>query len=363
MITVASVPSGHRYVAHLDTSDSRVRRLPDPIPEGADSNDRWWPPRWLEPAWLSDHIDDFDVFHLHFGFDAIPTDRLHQVVDLLHRHNKPLVFTAHDLHNPHFRDNTFHLEQLNVLVRSADEVITLTPGAATEIAERWGVEATVIPHPHVAPLGLIGRHRDRRGEFVVGVHAKSLRANLDPLAVLDTIVTAAAGLPDTHVRVDLDSNAFDPGADQRTADHAAIISDYATAHGVDLRIHDRFDDNELWRYLTEIDVSVLSYRFGTHSGWLEACYDLGTAVIAPDCGYFADQKPCRTYDFGVDRFDPISLTEALTTAHAERDSTPAASRVAREIERQSISAMHDAIYSRALEQYSTAAGRAHQAID
>lgn len=363
MITVASVPTGHRYVAHLAAGDSRVRRLPDPVPEGADSNDRWWPPRWLEPAWLSDHIDDFDVLHLHFGFDSISPGRLHQVVDLLHHHNKPLVFTAHDLHNPHFRDNTLHLEQLNVLVRGADEVITLTPGAATEIVQRWGIEATVIPHPHVAPLGMIGRPRGHGPEFVVGVHAKSLRANLDPLAILDTIVTSAAGLPDTRVRVDLDSHVFDPGGDQQTADLAAIITDYATGHNVDLRIHDRFDDNELWQYLTEIDVSVLPYRFGTHSGWLEACYDLGTAVIAPDCGYFADQKPCRTYGFGLDRFDPSSLTGALGATHAERDSTPAASRASREIERQRISAMHDAVYSRALEQYSTATGRADQAID
>lgn len=198
---------------------------------------------------------------------------------------------------------------------------------------------------------------------MIGVHAKSLRANLDPLAVLDTIVTSAAGLPDTRVRVDLDSHVFDPGGDQRTADLAAIITDYATGHGVDLRIHDRFDDNELWQYLIEIDVSVLPYRFGTHSGWLEACYDVGTAVIAPDCGYFADQKPCRTYGFGLDRFDPTSLTEALRATHAERDSTPAASRASREVERQRISAMHDVVYSRALTQFSAATARTEQAID
>ena len=34
-------------------------------------------------------------------------------------------------------------------------------------------------------------------------------------------------------------------------------------------------DDELWDYLQSLDVSVLPYRFGTHSGWLEACHDLG----------------------------------------------------------------------------------------
>ncbi|WP_030173017.1 MULTISPECIES: glycosyltransferase [Actinomycetes] len=363
MITIASVPTAHRYVTHLDAGDSRVTRLSDPVPEGADSNDPWWPPRWLEPAWLRGHINDFDLMHLHFGFDAIPVDLLREVIDVLHHHDKPLVFTAHDLHNPHFADNTQHLDQLGVLVPGADEVITLTTGAAAEILRRWGVEATVIPHPHVAPLPLIGRPREDRPEFVIGIHAKSLRANLDPLAILDTVVATAADLPNTRVRVDLDAHVLDPGGNQRSAELAATLVDYSAEHGIDLRIHKRFDDHELWRYLTEIDVSVLSYRFGTHSGWLEACHDLGTAVIVPDCGYFADQKPCRTYGFGLGRFDPTSLTEALRVTHAERDSTPAASRSARESERQTISAMHDAVYSRALTQFSAAAGRTDQAID
>ena len=60
-----------------------------------------------------------------------------------------------------------------------------------------------------------------------------------------------------------------------------------------LVVHDFFTDAQLWAYLRdEIDVSVLPYRFGTHSGWLEACHDLGTAVVAPNCGYYREQRPC-----------------------------------------------------------------------
>ena len=44
-------------------------------------------------------------------------------------------------------------------------------------------------------------------------------------------------------------------------------------------------------------MSVLPYRFGTHSGWLEACFDLGTAVIAPSCGFYRQQHPCGEFDF------------------------------------------------------------------
>ena len=58
-----------------------------------------------------------------------------------------------------------------------------------------------------------------------------------------------------------------------------------------LRIHDRFDDDELRRYLTRLSVSVQLHRWGTHSGWVEACHDVGTAVVAPAVGFLAEQWP------------------------------------------------------------------------
>ena len=90
--------------------------------------------------------------------------------------------TVHDLRNPHHHERDLHDAQLGVLVEAADAVLTLTPGAAAEIAERWGREALVVPHPHVvdgaAALRVRGPAHDG---FVIGVHAKSLRAGMDPL--------------------------------------------------------------------------------------------------------------------------------------------------------------------------------------
>ena len=50
-------------------------------------------------------------------------------------------------------------------------------------------------------------------------------------------------------------------------------------------------------------MSVLPYRFGTHSGWLEACVDLGTAVVAPSCGFYAEQQPVHSYRHDEDGLD------------------------------------------------------------
>ncbi|MGA9874048.1 MAG: hypothetical protein WBQ44_23295 [Rhodococcus sp. (in: high G+C Gram-positive bacteria)] len=364
MITIASVPTGHAYVRNLDSVDSTavnpaavecaagdistVVRLPDPVPMGAENTDRWWPPRWLEPEWLGRHMKDFDLLHLHFGFDSMPIDRLRDVLGILRDNRKPLVFTVHDLHNPHFPDNTAHEAHLDALIPAATGLITLTDGAAAEIATRWNAHATVVPHPHVAPLEWIGRERPSSSRFVIGVHAKSLRANLDPLAVIDTVVEQASHLPDAVVRIDIDDSVFGDHVPSRVADVGAALRAYSSRPGVEVRVHPRFDDAELWQYLTEIDVSVLPYRFGTHSGWLEACHDMGTAAIVPDCGYFSLQQPSHVFGFGLGRFDRISLAAAIRASHASRFDVPAASADARIAEREHISRIHRRIYTRAM---------------
>jgi hypothetical protein len=77
-------------------------------------------------------------------------------------------------------------------------------------------------------------------------------------------------------------------------------------------VHPRFTDAEFAAYLAEIDVAILPYRFGTHSGWAEACYDAGTTVVSPDCGYFAEQHPGPVFGYGTTGLDAESLRDAVT---------------------------------------------------
>ncbi len=67
------------------------------------------------------------------------------------------------------------------------------------------------------------------------------------------------------------------------------------------------DDRAFFGYLNSLDVSVLPYRFGTHSGWLEACRDVGTTVVAPTCGYYAEQGPVLSYAMDEERLRRGSL--------------------------------------------------------
>ncbi|HXH79098.1 glycosyltransferase [Nocardioides sp.] len=353
-IVVASVPANHVYVRHLSAeAGSRAIRLPDPDPEGgtAAATQKWWPPVMLEPSWVESH--DFDVFHLHFGFDARSVADLEALVASLRERGRPFVFTVHDLRNPHHVDRELHDQQLDVLVPAADRLITLTQGAAEEIKRRWGREALVLPHPHVVPFETMRaangaesvRHSGgRRSGFRVGLHVKSLRAGMHPHPLVPTLVETLRELPGAVLQVDGHREVLEDGGARYDAELAGLLQEYADRGLLDLRVHDYFTDDELWRYLSSIDVSVLPYRFGTHSGWLEACRDLGTAVIAPTCGYFADQAPVLSYQHDESGFDPESLVRAVRAAY-DGHAVAATSIEERRHQRTVVGSMHDRLYA------------------
>lgn len=300
----------------------------------------------LDPEWARQA--DLDVFHLHFGFDSCPPERLETLTRVLRGRGKPFVFTVHDLRNPHHHDRRLHDEQLDVLVPAADAVITLTPGAAHEIESRWGRETTVIPHPHVVDLRTITRALTvrplwRHRPFRVGLHLKSLRANMDPMRILPTLVETVAGLDDAVLQVNCHRDILDPDGARRDEELSAWLRREAAAERLELHVHDYYSDEDLWAYLSSLDLSVLPYTFGTHSGWLEACRDLQTTVLAPTCGFYAEQGPCLSYTNDGDTFDADSLRDAVVRAHTERPRL-GATIDERTAQRREVARMHEELY-------------------
>lgn len=356
-IVIASVPANHVYVQHIAAeAGGGPVRLADPAPDGgvAAPSQKWWPPAMMEPSWVE--TNDFDVFHLHFGFDARSVADLEALVAALRGRGKPFVFTVHDLRNPHHAERELHDQQLDVLVPAADQLITLTSGAAQEIERRWGREALVVPHPHVVPFATMRaaasdraeRQRAGRGSFRVGLHVKSLRAGMHPHALLPTLVDAVGELPHAMLQVNGHRDVLEKSGARYDAELAGMLRTYADRGLLDLRVHDYFTDDELWAYVSSLDVSVLPYRFGTHSGWLEACRDLGTAVIAPTCGYFADQAPVLSYQHDEANFDADSLASAVRAAHEGRGLAPMSVQQRRE-QRRDIASAHDRVYADVLD--------------
>jgi hypothetical protein len=349
-LRIASVPADHVYVHHVGAPDGtdRVVRLPDPTPdEPFPAPGQWWPPRMLSPDWVREHHEDFDVMHVQFGFDAQSAVALASLVDELRRWDKRLVYTAHDLRNPHHHDRRAHDAHLDVLVPAADAVITLTPGAAAEIRRRWGREPVVLPHPHIVELERIRPRQWDRDGWTVGVHAKSVRASMAPLPVIAALADVVPQLPGGRLQVNVHHDVADADGARHDPELIRWLRDAESGGVLDLVVHDCFSDEELWQYFESLDLSVLPYRFGTHSGWLEGCYDLGTAVLAPTCGYFAEQRPCLTYRHDERGLDVASLQAAVRSAYEQRPRWQADVEDRRQ-EREELAIAHRAIYDAVL---------------
>ncbi|WP_323745645.1 glycosyltransferase family 1 protein [Arthrobacter gandavensis] len=331
-----------------------VHRLPDPDPDSPDNpaTGKWWPPVMLNTGWIDANHDSFDVFHIHFGFDAQEPASLQEVVTALRRHGKPLIYTVHDLRNPHHESPAAHNAHLDVLIPGADALITLTEGAAAEIERRWDRKAEVIPHPHVVELDTMAdyarRPRTTGGPYRVGVHVKSLRASMEPLPVIRTLLDLAREDGGMVVQVNGHCDVLQRDGARYDAELAAFLQAEEAAGGpLDLRIHDFLPDDRLWEYLASLDLSVLPYRFGTHSGWLEACRDLGTVVAAPDCGFYADQGPVFGYTHNEAGLDAASLRAAVRAARSAGLPAPLAP-ADRAAQRNDVAAAHSRIYARLL---------------
>jgi beta-1,4-mannosyltransferase len=336
-VRVLHVPGGHGYVANIQ--DERVGGVAV-VAEPRAAGSGWAPSPALEAAWVDAHAATFDVLHLHFGFESRTPAQLADWLGALRRRGRASVLTVHDLQNPHLTDQAPHDALLDVLVPGVDGLVTLTPGAADEVERRWGRRPLVVAHPHLAPLAQVGLPRPAHPGAVVGLHLKSLRANLLALPALRTLAAAVRRLPGTRLRVDVHAEALAPSFPRHDPDLTRWLR-AAGAEGVDVRVHDRFDDDELTAYLRELDVSVLAYGHGTHSGWLELCHDLGVPVLAARTGHLDQQRALVQ----VDLTDEEEVVAGLRRALAGFPGA-AATREERDAERRRVAQAHRDLYRR-----------------
>ncbi|MEV7398088.1 glycosyltransferase family 1 protein [Aeromicrobium sp. NPDC092404] len=358
-IKVASVPAAHPYVRHLAPVQEiqglpQVVRLPDPDPSNPSrvTLTRWWPPVMLEPAWVREHHERFDLFHLHFGFDDVAPDQLGELVDTLRRAGKPFIHTVHDLRSPRESDRELHDARLDVLVPAADAVVALTPAAAADIADRWGRQAVVLPHPHVVDLAAMARIRHRRQTplhrdrpFTVGLRVSKPRTGEHPFTLLPALVRAVRAIPGAILQIDAHPDVLGPAGGRFEVDLAREVE--RSQHRVRVRSREFFSEAQMWDYLGCLDASVLPHRFGPHTSWLEACRDVGTAVVAPTGRHFGDDSPVFGFTIDDGGLDEGSLVDAVRQAYDETPIEPVS--VEQRIEqRQMVAAAHARMYVSAL---------------
>lgn len=362
-LRVAHIPGSHPYARHLSSGAGHVGApfigLDDVIPAGRATGE-WWPPVMLDPAWIEAHAGDFDVMHVHFGFESFSAEHLESCVAALRLVDRPLVLTVHDLENPQLLEQASHERNLEVLVRGATAVTTLTEGAAREIASRWGREATVIRHPHVLDIddSSVYEHSVEevpdpatRATAVIGMHLGDIRPSIDPVRATATLIGSIMALRADGMAVEAEVHVRDSVRDAGARD--AVVSLVRGAAGVSIVQHPRLADADLARSLAALDACVLPYRHGTHSGWLELCFDLGVPVLAPAIGHWLDQHPVPGAAWGFDPGSVSSLAAAISHIVGHRGESPRSvirsqRREDRRLERDTISDAHTRVYRAAL---------------
>ncbi|MEO7059402.1 MAG: hypothetical protein ABI083_06775 [Lapillicoccus sp.] len=296
MTRLLSIPARHPYVDAV--------RPAAVLPIWSNRTRGWEPDPFLRPEVVAAHAPEIDLVHLHFGFDDLDRPGVRRWLAALDAAGLPLVFTAHDLRNPHHRNRARHDEAVEEMVSAASAVVTLTAGAARDLELRHGVAPRVLAHPSLVDPRPTAEVRTEPG--LVALHLKSLRRNVvDPIPL---VAAAAAGARDAGGRLRVDLH-----PDVATE---AFLTALGRTPAVEVVVHERFSDDALHHYLRRAHVTVLPYRWGTHSGWLELAKDLGTRVVAPSCGHYAEQwADVVTYVNDEDHgLHPESLRAAVATA-------------------------------------------------
>jgi hypothetical protein len=269
---------------------------------------------------------------------------------------RPLVVTAYHLSDPTGFDRdgpSGRSARLDQLVPGADAVITLTRSAADEIAQRWAVDALVLPHPHVVDFVRMRRPRPPRrpGHFVVGVNLGSLRLPTSAVDFLRALTRALGVVGQADLRVLMNRAVTEPGTAAYSPREAATIEQIVRHAGGTLLRHPPLTEIRLWDHIGALDVAVVPGMFGSHSIWPEACADLGTALVMPAGLHASGQQPCLTYqgDAGVDCGDVVaeSLAKALWAARENGPLRPADPR-ARWAQRAQVCEQHRRLYERLL---------------
>lgn len=258
------------------------------------------PSPWLDPDHLLDHASEIDVLHVHSGYEDMPVRQLQAWTTAVRRSGVPLVLTVHELRPGRHRSRSRHRRQLGALLATAEVVLTLTPGAADEIADRFGRTAIVVARPSLA-AATPGIGRETR---LVGVHLGSLGPQApDPEGLVHGALSGGGRL-----RVDVH-----PGVDLSAAFPELLA--LAGAGSLELHRSAPVHPEEWVRYLQELHVSVLPDLAGTHSSWIELSRDAGTRVVVPAGGHHAEQwSDLVVYGSGPTGVDATSLSLAVVAA-------------------------------------------------
>lgn len=275
-LTMASIPAAHPYVDALLDCEQVDRRVPSP----ADARDGTSLHAAVPP------LAGLDALVVGFGVEQHPVSELRGFCHDVVRERCVIAPIVHDLDNPYLPAHLQrrHRRQLSMLVDVGSVVATLSEHARDALRARHDVDALLLPHPPLGPASPPARTSP--GGRVL-VHLESLRRNV----MVDEALRALSQLArdgDVEVVVGIHE-------DVRLGNRLVGLLNEAQRRGARVERHQRLTSDELVRRLLATDVLLLPYSHGTHSGLLDLAVDLGTAVVAPGVGAYAEQGAMSSF--------------------------------------------------------------------
>jgi hypothetical protein len=178
--------------------------------------------------------------------------------------------------------------------------------------------------------------------------------------VWTALVNWAYALADVDASLTILTRALDPQTLRDPSLRVPEILDFARARRDRVRVVMRAHptDDDVRTFMREVDVLMLPYTFGTHSGQLELAYDTGSLALASDVGHLREQAAVTRWD-GVEWFtwsdgvEPLygrRFVEALARvdarARAGWDADPTAVGAFRAAEHEQLLRAYSEIYAR-----------------
>lgn len=250
-------------------------------------------PRDASFQWLASQssYDFFDLLHIH-SVELTPLETLHMALERCKRDKKGIVLTVHDTKPVFSQDSVAHNIALKMCVEAGAQTSTLTKGAQKEIESDLGIASsniTVIPHGAVLPVDdhkwHLGRQSNDSLTCIFGMYG-GFRPNRD---LLTPSVNIAFGLPELDAKLVILTRAISPIEVRQNEEMRMLIQLANSSKRIDLRIFPFPSDNQIAEFLLGVDILIMPYRWGTHSGQLELAFDLGVVPVISDVGYYCDQ--------------------------------------------------------------------------
>ena len=305
----------------------------------------------------------FDVLHVQ-SVELAKISAIQKTLDRCVADRKSIVVTVHDVEPLFPEDGEDFVSRVRLVCHFASAVIALTKRSGEEIAKRFGVvgeKVQVVPHGPVLSLrhALWKKKRKRNRLFTVGMFG-GVRPNRSFLAAA---VNALYGLESQDVRVRILSRGLNPIELGPASEALELVALAGRDARLSLELLPFPSDDEIARFVHSLDLLVLPYLCGTHSGQLELAFDLGVPVVAPAFGCYRDQwrlhqdslsepfwlesNPADPYSYGAPM---LATLRAAHTGWRKKKITTRKARFAadRRREQEAILRAHADIYARAI---------------